>query len=424
MTKEELSSLTTKELLAMLKQNNIPQFHNGHQVSKDEAIKALTTTEPYDLFGDGYFIVNGDKLTTPSSIDLFSTPIQTTPPTPASIPTPAPQPTAGGLESMIAQMVAAPVASSIKSELDAKLIEIEAKLKEIATSNKPKINTYSINGAPQVKLPEGQTEHKKLKNALELMALDINVYLAGPAGSGKTTLAEQAALVLFPDSIETINGNISSTKFGSLSCSDDLSAGDIYGRLTPELIDGKQVIAFKKSRFLEIYENGGVFLFDEIDAAAPEVLINVNKALAQSSIDIPSYGKAHKNPNCHLMAAGNTTGSGATSDYSARSKLDGATLNRFEFLHLDYDIDLENRIIDAYFPNESDKAQIVKDARTKIRQAIKTTGQTGIFFSLRQIINYSKMLKAGLIKTTSDIANKFALAINDEGTRKRFISSI
>lgn len=421
MTKEELSNLTTKELLALLKQNNIPQFHSGHQVSKDEAIKALTTTEPYDIFGDGFFIVNQDKLTAPapSAGDLFGSPIQ--PPKPASIPTHAPQPAAGTLESMIAQMVAAPVASSIKSEIDGKLTEIEQKLKKIAEENKPIIKIYNINNVGNVSLPKGINEHKKLKNCLELMALDINVYLCGPAGSGKTTLSEQIAMILFPDSVEERNGNLTSNKFASVSCSDDLTAGDIYGRLTPTLKDGVQVIEFKKSPFLEIYENGGVFLFDEIDASAPEVLINVNKALAQSSIDIPSYGKAYKHKDCHLMAAGNTTGSGATNEYSARSKLDGATLNRFEFIHLDYDINLEDKIIDAYL---FEKASIVKTARDKIRAAIKSTGQTGLFFSLRQCINYSKMLKAGIIKDPDDIATRFANAINDEGTRKRFLSAI
>lgn len=325
---------------------------------------------------------------------------------------------------LLASIVAAPLASQIAASTQAQIDALRADLEKIAKANKPTITAFQINGAAPVQLPEGETEHAALAEVLEYLACGLNVYLTGPAGSGKTTAAEQAAKVLFPEANEDHNGHISNTRFASLSCSDDISAGDIYGRLTPVLENGAKALKFIPAPFLDIYENGGIFLFDEIDAAAPEVLININKALSQESIDVPNYGRVYKHPKCYLMAAGNTTGQGATADYSARAKLDAATLNRFVFVRVSYDIALENRIIDAETDGNQAAAQIVKDARDRIRAALEKTRQKGIFFSLRQCRAYARLLKVKRVKDLNDIAAHFARALDDKASRDRFLAAI
>lgn len=338
--------------------------------------------------------------------------------------TPAPAATnAQDAAALLASIVAAPLASQIAASTQAQIDALRADLEKIAKANKPQITAFAINGAAPVQLPEGETEHAALAEVLEYLACGLNVYLTGPAGSGKTTAAEQAAKILFPEANEDHNGRTSNTRFSALSCSDDISAGDIYGRLLPILENGEKVLKFCPAPFLDIYKNGGVFLFDEIDAAAPEVLININKALSQDSIDVPNYGRVYKHPKCYLMAAGNTTGQGASADYSARAKLDAATLNRFVFVRVSYDLALEDKIIDAE-AGDAARAQIVKQARDRIRQALEKTRQKGIFFSLRQCRAYARLLKIKRVKDLNDIAAHFARALDDKGQRDRFLAAI
>ena len=114
---------------------------------------------------------------------------------------------------------------------------------------------------------------------------------------------------------------------------------------------------------------------------------------------------------------------GATADYSARAKLDAATLNRFVFVRVSYDTALENRIIDAEAEDEA-AAQIVKTARDRIRAALEKTRQKGIFFSLRQCRAYARLLKVKRVKDLNDIAAHFARALDDKGQRDRFLAAI
>ena len=78
--------------------------------------------------------------------------------------------------------------------------------------------------------------------------------------------------------------------------------------------------------------NGGVFLFDEIDAADANVLLVVNSALANGRMSVPSrhdqpVAKKHSEFVC--IAAANTFGRGADRVYVGRNELDEATLDRF-----------------------------------------------------------------------------------------------
>ena len=338
-------------------------------------------------------------------------------------PAAAMQPGGQDAAALLASIVAAPLAAQLASDTQKQIDALRADLAKLVQANKPTVTAFQINGAAPVQLPQGETEHAALKEVLEYIACGLNVYLTGPAGSGKTTAAEQAAKVLFPEANEEHNGRTSNARFASLSCSDDISAGDIYGRLLPILENGEKVLKFCPAPFLDIYQHGGIFLFDEIDTAAPEVLININKALSQDSIDVPNAGRIYKHPRCYLMAAGNTTGQGATADYSARAKLDAATLNRFVFVRVNYDLALENRIIDAEAGDEA-RAQIVKTARDRIRQALAATRQKGIFFSLRQCRAYARLLKVKRVQDVNDIAAHFARALDDKGQRDRFLAAI
>jgi hypothetical protein len=74
---------------------------------------------------------------------------------------------------------------------------------------------------------------------------------------------------------------------------------------------------------------------------------------------------AERNPDSVIVAAGNTWGHGATSDFVGRNKIDGAIRSRFPVrIQWDYDEELETAIC-----GNPDWAKRVQRARAKARAA-------------------------------------------------------
>lgn len=159
-----------------------------------------------------------------------------------------------------------------------------------------------------------------------------NVWIAGPAGSGKTTLAHSLADAL-------------GLSFGFQSFNATSSTGDLIGTPTA---DGRWI----ESAFIQCYENGGVYLLDELDAASGEIVLAINAALANGHLSIPRHPDAARrmitrHKDCVIVAAGNTWGTGPDAQYVGRSQLDAATLDRFAGARftIGYDAALEERML-------------------------------------------------------------------------------
>ena len=95
-------------------------------------------------------------------------------------------------------------------------------------------------------------------DVVTLIAAKKNVYLFGPAGSGKNVLCGQVAEAL---GLKFYYQNTLLTKF-------DLS-GFKYA-----------VGDFEKTEFFEAFTNGGLFMLDEVDNSSAEALVALNAALA------------------------------------------------------------------------------------------------------------------------------------------------
>jgi cobaltochelatase CobS len=200
---------------------------------------------------------------------------------------------------------------------------------------KPEVQEIVVKVAdrPAVKM-DGKV-HEKFAEILELAAQRMEVLMVGPAGCGKSHLAEQIAKAL-------------GLRFGSLSCSSGMSEGQITGRLIPTGDGGR--FEYQRSQFVEFYEEGGVFLLDEIDAADANVLLVINQALANGHLPVPNRitnPQAKRHPDFVLIAAANTFGNGANRMYVGRNQLDESTLDRFRIgqVVLDYDRELEKSIL-------------------------------------------------------------------------------
>jgi len=166
-------------------------------------------------------------------------------------------------------------------------------------------------------------QHKQFAELLAICQAGLNAYLVGPAGSGKTTAAEQVAKAL----------GLSFYFTGAITSEFKLTGFiDAQGRVVCP--------AFRRA-----YEHGGVFLFDEIDASMPQAVLAFNAAIANGMMDFPDK-TVPKHKNFYCIAAANTFGNGADRVYVGRNQMDGATIDRFAFLDWGYDEALEKVLTD------------------------------------------------------------------------------
>lgn len=155
----------------------------------------------------------------------------------------------------------------------------------------------------------------------------IPILLVGPSGSGKSFMMRDLADSLDMDYGET-----------------PLTAG-----ATPSWLVGAETITGYKTRpFVEIYEKGGVYCFEEVDAADPNMLLLVNNAIANDSFFNPVTGQELvKHHDFIVGATANTWGIGSNRQYTGRERLDAATLDRFRVgrVEVQYDEIVEKAIV-------------------------------------------------------------------------------
>jgi cobaltochelatase CobS len=179
-----------------------------------------------------------------------------------------------------------------------------------------------------------ETMPPEFKTVIELVTQGIPVLLVGPTGCGKTFIAEKVAEALGLD-------------FSDQSCSEGMSESIFNGLLLPI---GKQgAFQHVNSPFIQRYEEGGLMLLDEIDAADPNLLVYMNKAVANKSYTVPQRWEdpvIKKHLDFRLIAAANTFGNGANAMYCGRNALDAATLDRFKvgLITMDYSRDVEGSL--------------------------------------------------------------------------------
>jgi hypothetical protein len=164
-------------------------------------------------------------------------------------------------------------------------------------------------------------QHFQLPTLIQILAAKLNVYLVGPAGSGKTHAAIQCAKALEVEFYFT----------GAVASEFKLTGFiDAQGRIV-------------STEFRKAFENGGLFLFDEIDASYPQAVLAFNAALSNDYMDFPDK-KVHRHKDFYCIAAANTYGQGADRQYVGRNQLDAASLDRFVFLDWKYDENLEREL--------------------------------------------------------------------------------
>lgn len=240
--------------------------------------------------------------------------------------------------------------------------------------------------APGITLSGGAIMHYRFPLLVSAVAARVNTMLVGPAGSGKTTAGLKVAEALklpfeFTGAIDT------AYKLAGFI--------DAQGRIV-------------HTGFRRAFENGGVFLFDEMDGSMPGALLAFNAALANDMYDFPD-GCVKRHPDFRAIAGANTYGTGADRQYVGRNKLDAASLDRYAVLEWGYDEALEASFVGAQAPKGAPVPQSIKplsegEAQAqainwlgrvqKVRKAVNDLKVLHVV-SPRATINGSKLLAAG-----------------------------
>ena len=208
------------------------------------------------------------------------------------------------------------------NELTPKIDELKKAVETAKQSGSGTIISVTIDG----KTTQTKTEKvldKSFAKVLKYVSNGENVYLYGPAGSGKNVIGEEIAKAL---DIPFYYQNTILTKF------------DVSGYKNAQ---GE----FEQTPFYLAWKFGGVYFADELDNSQAEAIIALNAALANGYYTFPDTNeKVAKHPNFRCIAAGNTNGQGATEEYCGRYQLDESSRDRFVFVKIDYNTKVEESI--------------------------------------------------------------------------------
>lgn len=231
--------------------------------------------------------------------------------------------------------------------------------------------------------------HRKLADVLTDLAAHEHVMMVGPAGTGKSTIAEHAAEAL-------------SLAFYSISLSPQTPASQLLGYMNAT---GDYV----RSLFREAFEHGGVFHFDEFDNGNPSILALINAALANGQMAFPD-GMVKRHADFLAVASANTYGRGADRMYVGRQAIDMATLDRFAVEHVDYDESLEASLCYATGIDSAKADKVLAYVRSLRRNA--ETQKMPVIFSQRASVGVCRLVKQG--RTVPDaVASRVRKGLSD-----------
>ena len=243
-------------------------------------------------------------------------------------------------------------------------------LTRIIAESKPEVKHITLTGGDVRKI-EGRT-HFLFDKVLRVVDAGLSPWITGSAGVGKTMLAEQIATAL-------------GLEYSPESFCSQSSKAEVKGYK-----DGHGL--YQSVDFRKRFEEGGVYLLDEIDAANPNILLTLNSALSNGWMMFPD-GKVKRHEKFVAIASANTYGNGATAEYVGRQVIDGSTLNRFVKFDMPIDEIMEAGIVNDLSVDAS-SGRTWLDIVRKARANVVSSGLK-VIISPRDSYHGAKLLNAG-----------------------------
>jgi hypothetical protein len=220
---------------------------------------------------------------------------------------------------------------------------------------------------PEEKKPKKPAATKKVHGVDFIEKLieagNQNIWMVGPAGCGKTTIAEEA-------------GKKMDLPVTLISCGAGTSATTFLGYKYPER---------EETPFVSAFSQPGIIVLDEFTSLEAQVAQIANSALSNNQLSATT-GTFKRNPDCIIIATSNTFGHGADRVYVSNNQLDASTNDRFvgAKVEIDYSREYESQY-------DTEVCQYV----WRLRDIIQKNGLRKIA-STRAIIAGEKNKKAGL----------------------------
>ena len=237
------------------------------------------------------------------------------------------------------------------------------------------------NGELDAELVKLDAQHKQFKTLLDFLAANIDTYIYGPTGAGKTKAVFIIAkkVLKIPIQSITVGPHTADSKI--------FGYNDAHGRYVP-------------GAAFEVYRNGGILCVNEMDNGNPAVNTALNQ-LSDEECYFPN-GVQKRHENFFVIATANTIGNGANSRYIGRSAQDKALLNRFAYLEWGYDLELERRLAWAEFQRFGGTDQKLFEKGLSdfwnIREAVDELKIDHLLSSRNLICQQSRMLARGIDK--------------------------
>ena len=252
---------------------------------------------------------------------------------------------------------------------DGKIIKERAK-EAFFELDRPKI--IEVRKGPEHKVEVGR-QHQLFETLLQIVSCGLNVYMVGPAGSGKTEAARATAKAM-------------DAKFIPMSLGPQTMRSEIFGYMNAT---GDYVA----TSFRDLYESGGVILLDELDRCNPRVSISLNAAIENKLAVFPD-GVVEMHKDTVILGAGNTRGHGADNQYITASQQDLSFLERFAILEWPYDLGFEEELVRSVLNDETKATAWIR----LVREVRKLIDELSLRYSCspRRAIQGAKMISNGI----------------------------
>lgn len=249
------------------------------------------------------------------------------------------------------------------------LVEVRQQIADVAASA-PKVITVNIPTLPEPVTIEGA--HRDLPKLVARLNAGMYVMLVGPAGTGKSYMAHDAAKALQVPCYD-------------LSVTVQTQEWKVAG--------AHSAVTFIRGTIREAYENGGVLLIDEFDNGSPNFLAGLNLLLSSDTYTFADGVTVQRHPQFYVVATANTIGEGGTAQYRARQALDAATLDRFTFMFVDIDPAIEEMIAAQYLADATMRADLLKVVR--VSRLNGAENNLRVVITPRATLDGAKMLALG-----------------------------